>query len=702
MAIITQEQYNIVKQRHRRVVVKIDLLNFNFQVVGSLEGNVITGGININANSDIRRSCNITIVVKNHTFKIDVGGQIWLDKYIKIYYGIINNSTQETIWTNMGIYLINNPNHIYDAVNNTISFAGIDLMAKISGLRNGYFDWLYEFGLIEKGANIRKFFYDSLEWAGFTGRNIEELLIWNDDIGAYSEELPIDFEISSVNSLYDIYNNIRNDFFPNYEMFFDLNGIFNFKRIYNKASDPIVINNDIFDKTVLSMSNDIDFENVKNAIQLWGQTLEPEYGNPICTTGSGESFYVKGYSCEINSLEEFTSIPDETYIIIKVSNINSTNNPYLKINKFSPHPIIKDNNFFIFSPNYYYTVRYDSDIMFDSQIGVFETVLRDTNIYNCAPFIISGTRTIYGYYIKTEHQIDSDIVNIFVDKAFSYEKPYFRINNETPHPIIKNNKFFMFSNSKYYTLKYNAEKSFDFQTGVFEVVSEQNDIPNCNANYSELYYSEPYSCIINSLIDFQNIPADSYIGFGIKNISLKINPYLKINDYTSHPIVRKKDNQYSFYSFDKKYKDVDYYIVIYEPDVEFDNQTGVFRMIGLQQVYYYIEDDNPQSPFYVQGSIGKILLPLSGGEYDNIQTMDQAKDRAELELYNHARMNDKIRLTSTIIPWADVNQKIEYINEDAELSGIFIIKSISIDLSIEGTMTLECIRWYDDDPWSDN
>ena len=203
MAIITQDQYNVVKQRYRRIIIKIDLLNFDFQVVGSIEGNLTTGGININANSDIRRTCNITIVIKNHTFKIDTGGQIWLDKYIKIYYGIIDNSLKEIIWTNMGIYLINNPNHIYDAVNNTISFAGIDLMAKISGARNGYFDWLYNFGMIEKGSNIREFFIDSLQLAGFTKYNIEDLLVWNEEAQQYLPEFPIDF-CFLPNILFDI------------------------------------------------------------------------------------------------------------------------------------------------------------------------------------------------------------------------------------------------------------------------------------------------------------------------------------------------------------------------------------------------------------------------------------------------------------------------------------------------------------------
>ena len=106
MAVITQNQYSSVKQRYRRILIKIDLLNFDFQVVGSIEGNLTTGGVTINANSDIRRTCNVSLVVKKNTFKIEAGGQIWLDKYIQIYYGIINNSTGEIIWTNMGIFMI--------------------------------------------------------------------------------------------------------------------------------------------------------------------------------------------------------------------------------------------------------------------------------------------------------------------------------------------------------------------------------------------------------------------------------------------------------------------------------------------------------------------------------------------------------------------------------------------------------------------
>lgn len=475
MAVITQDQYNVVKQRYRKILIKVDLLNFDFQVVGSVEGNLTTGGVTINANSDIRRSCNVTIVIKNHTLKIDAGGQIWLDKYIKIYYGIVNNSTNETIWTNMGIYMINNPNHIYDAVNNTITFEGLDLMAKLTGIRNGYFEWLN--GTLPQGIDIRSLFIDLLNQAGFYQYNIEDIDI----------ELPYEIEISINNTLYDVFNEIRNNVLPNYEMFFDVDGIFNLKRIYNNESDPIIIDNDIFDKTIMNITNDIDFENVKNVIEIWGQTLEPVYGNPICTLSDNI------YSCTIAALSEFAYIPEYIYIGFGIS--EAVSNPYLKINDLSAYPIL-----------------------------------------------------------------------------------------ENGEPAV---------------------------------------------------FSEP--------------PED----------------------------------------------EIEYYIVI------FDSESQAFTLIGYQQIHCVIKDTNVDSPFYVGGSIGEILLPLSGGEYDNLQTQQQVKDRAEWELYNYSRMNDKIKLTSVVIPWADVNQKIQYINEDAELSGIFIIKNISMDLAVEGTMTLECIRWYDYDPWDE-
>lgn len=465
--IISQDNYNVIKQTIRNTSIKIDILNFDFQVVDSIEGTITSGNITIDANADVRRTCDITVVIKPDTFPLDVGGQIWIDKYIQIYYGTEQNSTGNILWVNMGIYIINNPNHVYDATNNTITFSGLDLMAKLTGLRNGYLEQMP--GIINAGEELRGIFIDLLNQAGFTKYIIE-------DTGKLTE---YDINVDVGESLYDVFNELL-EMYPNYEMFFDVNGVFNYKRIYNTASDPIVIDNDLLDKTTIKINNDIDFENVKNAIEIWGAEIDPSYGNPMCTVSNST------YVCTI---AELTTLSD----------------------------------------------------------GII-------------------------------------------------------------------------------------------------------------------------------------------IGFAIPSIITS--PLLQINSLTSHPIVNEDGTPAIFPEINE------YYIVTW------DNTNSVYRYKGRQQVYAYIEDTNPDSPFYINGTTGKILIPLYGGEYDNIKTDSLANDRALWELYNKSRMNDAITLTSTIIPWIDVNIKIQYINNDSNISGIFVVKTVNMDFDITGAMTIKCIRWYDYDPFS--
>lgn len=699
MNVITQDQYSIVKQRYRNVLLKINLLNFKFEVVDSIEGNFISGTTVIDANSDIRRTCDISMVIKNHTFKIEPGGKIWLDKYIQIYYGIIKNSTRETIWTNMGIFIINNPNHVYDPINNTLTFQGLDLMAKLTGIRNGYYEWLN--GIVPQGIEIRSFFIDSLHQAGFNNYNIENLI----DSNGKPMTLPYEIEVSATSTLYNVFEEIRNNVLPNYEMFFDVNGTFVLKRIYNGAEDAITIDNDIFDKTIMGITNDIDFENVKNVIEIYGQTLEPSYGNPICEASNVE-VYVDGYYCNNKYIND-NDVLSNHYFVIGIININSTNKPYLKINNLTPHPMMQNGDFAILTPPFdvgfvdTYIIVYDETIEFDSQQGGYNVINKQSTIPACTEYQ-QESPSIYGYLCNTSLTFSNDGFVLSTNFVASTVKPYLKINDSTPHPLVKDGIFFIPSlgtdERLYVTIVY-EETEFDSQIGIYKVVGEQTHVLTCDSTYHALLKAKGYICEIAQLTDLYNLPVSIYIGFGIKDISSTNKPYLKINDFDAHPIIQ--DNQ--FVSFTHSYdSEVEYYIVIYNDEKTFDNQKGVFELIGNQQIYAILKDTNVDSPFYVGGTIGEILLPLAGGEYDNIQTYKQAQERAEWELYNYSRMNDKISLQSIIIPWVDVNQKIEYINENADISGIFIIKSVSMDLSVAGTMTLECIRWYDYDPWDDN
>ena len=61
--VLSQQDYDIAKQRIVNRFLKVNILNFDYKVVDEISGNVTSFDINIDADSDIRRTCNVEIVV---------------------------------------------------------------------------------------------------------------------------------------------------------------------------------------------------------------------------------------------------------------------------------------------------------------------------------------------------------------------------------------------------------------------------------------------------------------------------------------------------------------------------------------------------------------------------------------------------------------------------------------------------------------
>lgn len=98
------------------------------------------------------------------------------------------------------------------------------------------------------------------------------------------------------------------------------------------------------------------------------------------------------------------------------------------------------------------------------------------------------------------------------------------------------------------------------------------------------------------------------------------------------------------------------------------------------------------SPFTIQ-KIGEILDVKTGGEYENITSDALAKARAHYENWKNCRLTDSISITTLLIPFLDVNQKISYQREDSDIIEQYIIKSVSHDLGA-GTSTISMYKFY--------
>ena len=296
--IITQAQYNTSQQTIRNTYLKINLLNFDYLTVDSLEGSVVTGSIQINSDSDIRRTCDISIVVTNSSFDVAPGGKIWLDKLIQIYVGVVPSDKKDIEWTNLGIYLINQPSYQYDATTHTLTFQGVDLMAKLTGLRYGYLSGVtYK---VPVGSNVKDVIISVLKENGFNKYVVSECYNDNGDI----QEVPYDMEYEMGSSWYDILSGLR-DILPNYQIYFDVDGVFHYETIPYTDNEPIMIDDNVWNENVLSENINVDFESIKNSIEVYGKTHDiNNYPSDIVVEGSN----IKLTIGTIVKLEEYTMI----------------------------------------------------------------------------------------------------------------------------------------------------------------------------------------------------------------------------------------------------------------------------------------------------------------------------------------------------------------------------------------------------------
>lgn len=470
---ITQSQYNTAHQNIRNTYIRVNLLNFQFLTVDSLEGNLLKGSVSIDANSDMRRTCNIELVVTDSSYNVQAGGKIWLDKYIQIYVGIDDIRTGEISWTNMGIYLINQPSYSYDAQTHTLSFQGVDLMAKLTGLRNGYVTGLAgeDKVLVSVGQNIREIIIGILKQNGFNRYVVSEC----QNVDGAIQNVPYEMEFEQGSTWWDGLVALR-DILPSYQMYFDVDGVFHYDMIPYRANDPISIDLNTWDNNAISESVDVDFESVKNAIEVYGVIHEP-------------SFF-----CD-----------------------------------------------------------------------------------------------------KDKATVTNSAISLTVNESFELKE------------------------------------------------------------YAMVGFVLPSNVSGNITININNTGAKNLVDSSGKRItSLAKNTY---------------------------------WVIIYQA-----NSTWLF--MGHAQAQAKWQDNNPNSPFYVGGTIGKIALPLYGEDYENIQTDELALERAKYEIYLRCRLNDTINVTTVPLYWADVGWKVNYRPLDGDVINQYLVQSISTDLAPDGKQTWNLSRFY--------
>lgn len=275
---ITAAQVNTAKQTMRNITVRIDVLNYDYSIGGSLSGNVIDGNISINSNSDIRRTLSISTIVTDQV-NIDVNSKTWFDKYIQVYVGIDEQASGETAWTNMGVYIINQPTYSYDAETFTMAFEAVDLMGLLTGLRKGN---LLEEYFIPQGSNVKEVMTAVMTENGFERYVISECM----NVDGSIQEVPYDMNFDLGSTWYNILDTLR-QILPQYQIYFDADGVFHYELLPLTNEEPVRVDDTLWSENVLNESVNIDFQSVKNKVKIYGATHDASFYPAETTYDSG-------------------------------------------------------------------------------------------------------------------------------------------------------------------------------------------------------------------------------------------------------------------------------------------------------------------------------------------------------------------------------------------------------------------------------
>lgn len=357
--ILTQEDLMLVLQHSQTIQLKIEVLDQNQKIIGTIFG-IVSGSMSINGESDVRRTASFVVqpTLTEH-IKLTETSLLWLNKDIRMYAGLLNHRTNQYKYYPLGYYVYTDTSGTYDAATNNLTVNCADFMKKLDGTKNGQLGTLVisypaykeneETGEVIEYNIIRNAVIETLEkLARITNYRIDDIgeyqaiPEYNDDWENYREEnettwnkIPFDQEFSAGCSVLSILTTFR-DLYPNYEMFFDMESnafICQLKPMCYE--DDIFLDNDFIQKIFISENTSVDMTTVRNLCEVWGQVIDADFYNEEC------SYSDNTYSSTIAGYEDGYYNGD--VIALKIPSANLAN-AQININNFGAISIFNEAN----------------------------------------------------------------------------------------------------------------------------------------------------------------------------------------------------------------------------------------------------------------------------------------------------------------------------------------------------------------------
>lgn len=283
---ITQDDIAAVNQQTHDVMYKLEVLDEYLLVTGEVTANATNIVFNIDAESDMRRTGTLTIVVTDKSW-VDENFEIgWMNKFVRFSIGLLYKG--EYRWYKLGTMIATSDSFNYDATTNELQLALTDIM----GILNS-----------ERGSQIGtpvKIPVDSVIKDQLAATIARWSLLRHTEIADFPDVIPFDQEFDIGIYPYEILKTVIG-LFPWYEQYFDVEGVYHADQIPMRMSEPCLLNAADINDLIISERRSMDFSAIKNSTEIWGKQIPANYTATTCTL-SGDT-YTLGFLMTIETVE---------------------------------------------------------------------------------------------------------------------------------------------------------------------------------------------------------------------------------------------------------------------------------------------------------------------------------------------------------------------------------------------------------------
>lgn len=330
---VTQDDIRLLRQKEKTIYMRIEVKDKNLKTLEEVSGVCTNFSYEITAESGIRRSASLSVIMTDKRFNINQASLFWIDKIIYIEVGYHNTRLKTITYYPIAHFLITENSIAYDAVTKELSMSLVDLMSLFTGERGGYLVG-YETKILKYGnipeseasedatpIRIRNAIVDT----------VVQLGEWNkyriDDVGY---NVPYDIEFGSGVTVFDILDELVN-LYPAWEFFFDYDGTFVCQEIPTCANDACILDDDILTGLIIQEPYSNSFSAVFNLTEVFGKCWDADYFLDD-TKMSGST-----YSTTLD-VTDFAYSNNDYYAFTVPSNNKSE--PKLKVNDLAECPIV--------------------------------------------------------------------------------------------------------------------------------------------------------------------------------------------------------------------------------------------------------------------------------------------------------------------------------------------------------------------------